>query len=103
MSACLIPDLATGSTVEPVTSFFWLVCRVPLYCVKPVPTSLLADSLNDLPDTTKLAGTAPLATPAMSPTATTTGAIATTAKRRQLVRPYAGAPCASFTDPPSDG
>src|SRR5690348_11240660 len=96
MSALAIPDMAAGTVApEPV----W---RPELYWVKPSPSSRSADSLNDVPEIEKLAATAPEATPATSPTATTVGATITRPKRRQLVRPSAAVPCESFTDPPRE-
>src|SRR5690349_22779834 len=96
MSALAMPDMAAG------TCAFDAVLRAPLYWVKPSPSSRSAESLNDVPEMEKLAATAPEATPATSPTATTVGATITRPKRRQLVRPSAEVPCESFTDPPRE-
>src|SRR3954447_24443291 len=98
-----MPDIAATTYLSPVVDCTFSVLSKPLYWVKPWPTSLSADSLNCVPETEKLAASAPLARARTRPPATTVGTPTATAKRRQLVRPYAASPCASFTDPPMDG
>src|SRR6266545_39904 len=89
-----MPETATG------IGWPFTVVWASLYWANPSPTSVSALILNAWPDTVRLAANAPLARPKTRPAAATVGTPTATAKRRQLVRPYAGSPCASFTDPP---
>src|SRR3954469_11988383 len=91
-----MPDMATGTSWSPDLA----VSSWPPYCAKPVPSSLSAEILNGWPEMANEAANAPLARPKTKAPAAAVGTATATAKRRQLVRPYAGSPCASFTDPP---
>src|SRR5438045_6137014 len=100
--ASLMPETATRWFFG--SSGFWGLApfsdAMPPYCTKPVPSSLLAETLNVEPETANDAAMAPLAIPTTIAPAATAAGRATATKRRHLVRPCTRLPCASFTGGP---